>query len=593
MNQTATINQNVPSPYKIVKQIGSGSFGNVYLVINTNDNRQSVIKQLHPISNQPNFIKQARRLFRQEADILKKLSHPQIPQLIDYFEEDGEFYLVEEYIEGDTLRQELTINQPWAEAKVIRLLQEGLSILQGIHSQGVIHRDVKPDNFIRRQQDGKLVLIDFGAVKEFNIEQSRLIDPTVALTVSLGTPGYMPIEQALGKPRKNSDIYALGMIAIQALIGKNPMDFSQDEEGEIIWRNQGQVNPKLADILTNMTRYHYKQRYQSAEEVLPALNQYQQTVNHSPSIVDSPINSLPQNNPNPLATTSPPSLISPSSEKVKPTNESSDSISLRDWLKSPLGSTITTAVTIGLIATAGAYFMNVKDKDRIEQEKQDLINSLQDKYNRQAYIECFEDIEEKIEEDNDALTNKAREYLGKCRLAEAKKKAQIGNYTEALETAAQILSNDVYYDQAQLMIRQWSEKVFTKAKRLYTEEGDLEKAKKEIDTIPDNPVRQAALINLRKWQEEYDRNSYLRTQAERDLEYENCTAAIETAGKIYGSNYWLLEGKKIVDKGKKCLEDQGKILITQPRSNPGSQYRRKTPRGTLDICRDNNPLCSE
>lgn len=188
----------IPFPYQVIKKLGNGSFGKVYLVINTTNQQQCVIKQLHPSSEQPNFIKQARRLFRQEAEILKKLNHPQIPKLIDYFEDKGEFYLVEEYIEGKTLRHELPSGKCWTEVATIKLLLEGLGILKDIHNLGIIHRDIKPDNFIRRQEDQKLVLIDFGAVKEFNLEQSRLLDPTIAM----GTRGYMPTEQARGKPRK-------------------------------------------------------------------------------------------------------------------------------------------------------------------------------------------------------------------------------------------------------------------------------------------------------------------------------------------------------------------------------------------------------
>ena len=128
-------------------------------------------------------------------------------------------------LRGETLSLELRGHKPWTETKVLDFLEQGLEILDYIHRQGVIHRDIKPDNFIRRQDDQKIVLIDFGAVKHFNVEQSHIINPTVAI----GTHGYMPSEQARGKPRKNSDIYSLGMIAIQALTGKNPISLKEDE----------------------------------------------------------------------------------------------------------------------------------------------------------------------------------------------------------------------------------------------------------------------------------------------------------------------------------------------------------------------------
>jgi serine/threonine-protein kinase len=365
MSQSSITDNSLPSPYKVIKKIGSGGFGNVYLVINTENNHQCVIKQLHLNSNQPDFIKHACRLFEQEADILKKLDHPQIPNLIDYFKQDGEFYLVEEYIKGHSLKQELKLNQPWAEADVINLLYQGLSILRDIHAQGIIHQDVKPDNFIRRQQDQKLVLIDFGAVKEFNLEQSHLIDHTVGL----GTLGYMPIEQAWGKPRKNSDIYAMGMIAIQALTGKsiqaltakNSIDLAENEETEVIWANQTQINPRFKDILTKMICADYKERYQSAQEVITALNHYQQQPDlhqYTSDPVDSPQLSINSQATQPIYSIPEASFTSSkTNDKIKESN------SLSNWLKSPLGLTITAALSLGLVATGVVYYLKMGETD--------------------------------------------------------------------------------------------------------------------------------------------------------------------------------------------------------------------------------------
>ncbi|WP_373481193.1 protein kinase [Geminocystis sp.] len=572
MDHTPTQNK-LPPPYRMIKQIGRGSFGSVYLVVNETTNNQCVVKQLHPISNQPSFISHARRLFRQEAEILKKLTHPQIPHLIDYFEEGEEFYLVEEYIEGHTLRQELIPNQPWQEEQVINLLYDGLSILGDIHSQGIIHRDVKPDNFLRRHGDNKLVLIDFGAVKEFKIEQSRLVDPTVAM----GTRGYMPTEQARGKPYKNSDIYALGIIAIQALTGVNPMDFEEDEEGEIIWQCE-QINPVFRAILAKMTRYHFKKRYPSAQSVMEDLDIYQQqknqhnNVNPTEKIESSPTmvtnNQLPQN-----------------SDKIK------------DWFKSSVGSTITTALIIGLVATGGAYYINFKEKAHQKQIEQELVKQLEEKSKNKAYQECFEEIETKKTENDSAITPKALEYIGICRLGEAQKQADLFNYVSALEIIAQIPKNDPNFNQAQIFIKNWSTAVFEKAQNLYKEEGKLEDALKEIDTIPDGEIRQAGLINASKWKEENQTNSNIIQQAQRDLEYSNCQEAIETVSQLQGSNYWLLQGKKIVDDAKKCLEEKQKNSnVNNNNSNSNNKTNNTNNKPSkddkvIDICRDSPLLC--
>jgi serine/threonine-protein kinase len=178
---------------------------------------------------------------------------------------------VQEFIEGHTLKAELFPNQPWTEDQVIQLLQQVLGILQFIHSHNVIHRDIKPDNIIRRQQDGKLVLIDFGAVKQVQTQLLTLLGGTGA-TIIIGTPGYMSTEQGQGRPRPNSDIYSLGIIGIQSLTGLHPINFEEDPDtGEISWQHQANVSSELASVLSKMVLHHFKQRYQSATEVLQVL----------------------------------------------------------------------------------------------------------------------------------------------------------------------------------------------------------------------------------------------------------------------------------------------------------------------------------
>jgi serine/threonine protein kinase, bacterial len=258
------------SRYRVIEYIAKGGFGKTYLAedIQLPGKDKCVVKQLYPSVDDPNFIQVARRLFKKEAETLYALGiHDQIPRLMAYFEQDEKFYLVQQYIQGYTLSKELISGKPWSEGKVIELLIDCLNILDFIHGKSVIHRDVKPDNLIRRSWDHKLVLVDFGTVKEVIAEQTQLVPATVAV----GTRGYMPTEQARGKPRTTSDIYALGIIAIQALTGVHPVELIEDKDGEIIWREQAQCSPQLADIIAKMTRYHFKERYQSAQEIITAL----------------------------------------------------------------------------------------------------------------------------------------------------------------------------------------------------------------------------------------------------------------------------------------------------------------------------------
>ena len=263
------------SRYRIICPLAEGGFGHTYIAEDTQrpGTPKCVVKRLEPASSDPKFLKDARRLFQSEAEILEKLGrqHSQIPLLLASFEEDQEFYLVQDFIEGHLLTDELKPAQRWTESQICQMLKDALSILSFVHKHQVIHRDIKPDNLIRRRQDKKLVLVDFGAVKQ--IRTQLTVQNQSSVTISIGTPGYMSTEQGHGKPRFNSDIYALGVISIQAATGLYPTQLQEDPEtGEIIWRPWAQVSDGLANILTKMVHYHFKDRYKSAEEALQAVD---------------------------------------------------------------------------------------------------------------------------------------------------------------------------------------------------------------------------------------------------------------------------------------------------------------------------------
>lgn len=268
--------------YQVVQFLGAGGFCQTYLAedIHQPDHPICVVKHLQPSSNQLEPLANLRRLFLREAQALQKLGkHDQVPQLLAYFEQDQEFYLVEEYILGNPLSTELESSDCWSERQVVQLLQDVLGILKFVHSYGLIHRDLKPSNLIRRQQDGRIVLIDFGVVKQAWTQVVTVQGKTctsfaigMPATIAIGTPGYMPSEQGLGRPRPNSDIYALGMIAIKALTGLHPRKLPKaTDSGEVIWQHQADVSPHLACVLDKMVRYHFQDRYQTTTEALQAL----------------------------------------------------------------------------------------------------------------------------------------------------------------------------------------------------------------------------------------------------------------------------------------------------------------------------------
>lgn len=309
------LGQTIGGRYTIISQLGQGGFGRTFVAQDQHlpDHQQCVVKQLKPQATDPFTLQTARRLFDTEAKVLHRLgSHDQIPQLFAYFEENKEFYLVQEFIEGDDLSKELTPPNPpyqggattgnsspyqggvrgglWSEDEVISLLKEILEILDFVHQQNVIHRDINPRNIIRRKQDGKLVLIDFGAVKQVSTQVVQ--GGRTNVTVAIGTPGYLPSEQANSNPKLSSDIYAVGMVGIQALTGISPEQLPMNPDtGEISWNDQVSVSPEFAEILDKMVRYDFRQRYQSAALALQALNELK-TV--SKSTVSLPAASSPK-----------------------------------------------------------------------------------------------------------------------------------------------------------------------------------------------------------------------------------------------------------------------------------------------------------
>jgi len=271
--------QIIDGRYEVIKPLSSGGFGITHLAkdLRRPGQPRCVVKQLRP---QRKFSADgwqvARRLFDQEAAILERLGrHDQIPLLLAHLEENGNFYIVQDFIEGRTLRDELQSVKRLPENEVITLLHQGLTVLSYVHQQGVIHRDIKPENLIRRQ-DGVLCLIDFGIVKEFSAQQlgymaqqpSRL----VASTVGIGTPWYMPFEQERGKPCPASDIYALGIVAIEALTGCDPTDLDFDPNTlDVVWRKGVKVSDALASVLDKMVCGHYSRRHATGAEALKSL----------------------------------------------------------------------------------------------------------------------------------------------------------------------------------------------------------------------------------------------------------------------------------------------------------------------------------
>ena len=322
----------VRNRYRVTKSLGQGGFGATFVAIDVSLPGEPicVIKQLRPSNNHEKFLRMARELFEREARTLGKIgNHPQIPRLLDFFEERRNFYLVQEYVSGHTIHQEVKQMGLFKEDKIRAFLDEILPVITYIHSQQVIHRDIKPANILRRDQDNKLVLIDFGAVKnhvaQVDIPEGIERGPNDQNTqFAVGTSGYAPPEQLAMRPIFSSDLYALGVTCVYLMTGKSPKDIEYNPStGEMMWQKHVQLSKHLTQVLGKMLEVSVRYRYQSVEEVQHALANTA-VVDHRKPAIATPQPGSP-NSPRPLAqppglpsnpNTPPPVNTSPSNNKM-------------------------------------------------------------------------------------------------------------------------------------------------------------------------------------------------------------------------------------------------------------------------------------
>lgn len=257
--------------YKAIKPIGQGGFGRTFLAVDEDkpSKPRCAIKQFYPQAQGTSTVQKAIELFNQEAVRLDELgAHPQIPELLAYFTQDDRQYLVQEFIDGQNLAQELTQHGAFREDEIKSLLNDMLLVLQFVHSHQVIHRDIKPENIIRRASDRQLVLVDFGAAK---FASPNAMNQT---GTSIGSPEYVAPEQVRGKALFASDIYSLGVTCIHLLTQMSPLDLYDLNEDAWVWRQflKSPISDSLGRILDKMVQSAPIRRYQSADEVLKDLN---------------------------------------------------------------------------------------------------------------------------------------------------------------------------------------------------------------------------------------------------------------------------------------------------------------------------------
>jgi formylglycine-generating enzyme required for sulfatase activity len=270
--------------YRALKLLGQGGFGKTFKAVDEDQPRKPlcVIKQFAFSNNHPETRQIALKLFYEEAQHLEALGkHDQIPELLAYFDVEGQPYLVQQFIDGQDLEQELATAGTFNQAKIRELLESLLPVLDFLHHQSppVIHRDIKPANIIRRRSDGGLVLVDFGAAKQAT--QSMLAKTGTAI----GSAEFAAPEQARRKPVFASDIYSLGVTCIYLLTQVSPFDLFDMNQDAWVWRDylvDNSVDEKLGKVLDRMIANVLPQRYQAAAEVLAALNPKPDPVSSQP-----------------------------------------------------------------------------------------------------------------------------------------------------------------------------------------------------------------------------------------------------------------------------------------------------------------------
>ncbi|MBL1178490.1 protein kinase domain-containing protein [Pantanalinema sp. GBBB05] len=258
--------------YRAMRQLGQGGFGRTFLAIDEDIPSQPlcVIKQLYLSQLSAHAAEKAIALFHQEAVRLDELGHhSQIPTLMAHFTQDQQLYLVQEWIEGQTLSEEIWQRKAYSEAQIWALLNDLLPTLKFIHDRGIIHRDIKPANLIRRRSDQTLVLIDFGIAKVLSGTTSLLTGTVI------GSPEYMAPEQNRGKALPASDLYSLGVVCVQLLTNRSPFDVFDIGEDRWIWRQflpAGRlISDRLGKILDRLLYPALNDRYASVDQILQDL----------------------------------------------------------------------------------------------------------------------------------------------------------------------------------------------------------------------------------------------------------------------------------------------------------------------------------
>jgi serine/threonine-protein kinase len=544
----------------------------------------------------------SRRLFEREAQTLYKLGkHPQIPELLAHFEWENEFYLAQEYVEGVVLNHEIKAGRKHDEAFVRWLLNQVLGILQFVHSNNVIHRDIKPSNLIKRKSDGNIVLIDFGAVKEVSIASVTTGEHTSS-TVAVGSPGYMPDEQANGRPKFSSDIFALGVMGVQALTGVPPQQLPEDPRtGQIIWQNLcPSVDKDLAEVLNQMIRPHFSQRFTSAEEVLSALGHrhtsQRLTVIHDDeaSGVITTFNSLggkPKSAGSPEATKflgaeQQPSdateqlsehlsvlralgveedytatlNVNPAPNVTIPAKGTTQAVTLPADFKKRSSLPLLLTLCLGLAGGYGGwrYWQGYQLEQRIAQESKNLSalltqGKLKECVDQASSYEIEVGSNEALQSTANQCRKRLKENDAKRKLDKAKQLAKQKKFVEAIAESKGIEAQTLVYTESQTLSNTWADQIIKKATTDYQEQGKLKEATNALKQIPSTlPNGKRAVDLVTQWEKEWKSNEKVKQDADKAVKEGRWQSVLTLADKA-STPYWKKQLQPLKDRANVAL----------------------------------------
>ena len=617
--------------FQIIKRLGAGSFAQTYLAKDLQQfNHKCVVKQLQPLLSTPETFTTAKNLFEREAKALYELGrhHDQIPYLLGYFQENQQFYLVQEFIEGHDLAEELTVGKQLPESQVIALLESILEPLAFLHRQKVIHRDIKPTNLIRRQKDGKMVLIDFGAIKELVVTEVVNSQGKTRVETIIGTPGYMPTEQSRGRAKLASDVYAVGIIGIQALTGLIPQDLEEDPDtGELVWHDKIKVSSGLRFVLEQMVHYHFKKRYPSAIEALMAMQQLKESYgtgpeNVNPNCLPSIKSTCPETleetssntkalsslqqlkksygtdseniNPNYL-----PTLIPTSEESYQPFTYPQTPEETSKSTKKSKTSWLNLLSLLAFVGLGGLFYAKFPELNSqiisklkfvsLNQEsispsssestieKDPFPETLKSYLDAKKYSECISEAQNFAQE-NFKLSPEVEKILGQCQLAQAQTLADNGKFKDAVNLAAEISPEHPVYQQTQQLIGQWSERMWELAKEQY-QAGKLETSVYIAKAIPKYhaPTYEKAQQAAKEWPSQWQTNESNLQAAQVALKQEKWQVAINEANKLT-TPYWQQQAQPVIQTANQKLRQVAlqKQKQTKPRQQVSPSKKQKT-----------------